>query len=76
LAEVGGFIANRFAADQRRFSSKATHSTWWVIGKTSIVVSVNAIHCGRLRAWAERGRDLRRCRFDARWRWRPSAGDC
>ena len=45
LAEVGGFIANRFAAGQRRFSSRATHSTWWVIGESPMVLSVTAILC-------------------------------
>ena len=45
-----GLTANRFAAGQSLFfSSNATHSAWLVIGKTAMVVSVNAIRCGWLR---------------------------
>jgi hypothetical protein len=29
-------------------TSRATHSTWWVIGKTYMMLSVSALLCGRL----------------------------
>ena len=35
------------------FSSSATHSTWWVIGNTSMGLSVSAIPCGWLHPTGE-----------------------
>jgi hypothetical protein len=42
----------RCHADEGR--SSATHSTWWVIGKTLMVLSLAAILCARRRSGGER----------------------
>ena len=36
-------------------SSSATHSTWWVIGKPYMTLSVSAILCGRVRSGGRTG---------------------
>jgi hypothetical protein len=55
VLEPNARIGNRVTAGQDRFfASRATHSTWWVIGKTLMVLSLAAILCARRRSGGER----------------------